>query len=134
MGTLTLYLFSHNEMKKLISLAIVSGLLLGCNQSSSLNSIGSDNYEVSWDGTSGAKLWGSYVISSKSVGQVPRVEKITEKLPYKVNFSASKNALISAAGATLNQGTVEIKIFRNGVECGKVAVTGSGSMSSKICQ
>ncbi|MHC5825020.1 MAG: hypothetical protein ACYT04_56545 [Nostoc sp.] len=95
---------------------------------------GSDNYEVRWTGANGSKLFGSYVVVSRSPGTPMRAEKVTATLPYKITFSAPKNTLISAAGATLNQGTVEIKIFKNGSECDKVAIVGSGSMSSKVCQ
>ncbi|MEH2236009.1 hypothetical protein [Nostoc sp.] len=95
---------------------------------------GSDNYEVQWSGSAGSKLFGSYVIGSRSVSIPLRVEKVATTLPYKITFSAPKNALISAAGATLNQGAVEIKIFRNGSECGKVTMVGSGAMANQVCQ
>ncbi|MEH2434977.1 MAG: hypothetical protein V7K25_12110 [Nostoc sp.] len=122
-------------MKKISSLALVAVLSTACTPLiNSISSSGSANYEVQWAGTTGSKLFGSYVIASKNPSTPSKVEKITTTLPYKVNFSASKNALISAAGATLNQGTVEIKIFRDGSECGKVTVMGSGAMANKTCQ
>lgn len=62
------------------------------------------------------------------------MEKVTATLPYKLSFSAPKNALIAASGATLNQGQVEVKIYKNGSECGKDAFTGSGAMANKVCQ
>ncbi|MEH2315946.1 hypothetical protein [Nostoc sp.] len=95
---------------------------------------GSDNYEVQWAGANGSKLFGSYVVGSKNPGTPTIVEKVTATLPYKITFSAPKNVLISAAGGTLNQGTVEIKIFRNGSECGKALLIGSGAMANKVCQ
>ncbi|MEH2015765.1 hypothetical protein [Nostoc sp.] len=97
-------------------------------------SFGSDAYEIKWSGTNGSKLFGSYVIASKSPSTPSRVEKVTATLPYKVNFSAPKNTLISAAGITDHQGTVEIKIFKNGLECEKASVIGSGAIANKICQ
>ncbi len=97
-------------------------------------SFGSDTYEIQWSGGNGSKLFGSYSILSKSPKTPLRVEKVTTILPYKVNFSAPKNTLISAAGATVNQGIVEIKIFKNGSECGKVVIVGSAALANKVCQ
>ncbi|MEH2047855.1 hypothetical protein [Nostoc sp.] len=101
---------------------------------SNLLSFGSDTYEIQWSGANGSKLFGSYGIVSKSTSTPSRVEKVTGTLPYKVNFSAPKNTLISAAGTTVHQGIVEIKIFKNGSECGKVVVLGSGAIANKTCQ
>ncbi|WP_041565278.1 hypothetical protein [Nostoc punctiforme] len=99
-----------------------------------VSSSGLDNYKVQWTGTNGSKLFGSYVIVSKNPSTPSKVEKITATLPYTVNFSAPKNALISAAGATGNQGAVEIKILKNGSECDQISVVGSGAMANKTCQ
>lgn len=122
-------------MKRLLSLAFIGVLLAACTPLSNLNSFsGSDNYEVQWTGANGNKLFGSYVIGSKTLSTPSRVEKVIATLPYKVSFSAPKNTLISAAGATVNQGAVEIKIFKNGSECGKVSVVGSGAIANKTCQ
>lgn len=122
-----------NYLPRLVVAAIV--LIVGYKPITSMNLFGgSNNYEVQWNGVAGSKLFGSYVIASKSLSTPSRVEKVIATLPYKVSFSASKNTLISAAGATSNQGTVEIKIFRNGIECGKVALVGSGAMATKVCQ
>ncbi|MEH2222599.1 hypothetical protein [Nostoc sp.] len=101
---------------------------------SNIFSFGSDTYEIQWEGTNGSKLFGSYVIGSKSLSAPSRAEKVTATLPYKVSFSAPKNTLISAAGTTGNQGAVTIRIFRNRSECGKVVIVGSGAMANKTCQ
>lgn len=122
-------------MKKLLSLALIGVLSVGCTSLINSNSLsGSDNYEVQWTGANGNKLFGSYVIGSKNLSTPSRAEKVTATLPYKVTFSAPKNTLISAAGATVNQGTVEIKIFKNGSDCGKPVFVGSGAMGNKVCQ
>ncbi|WP_334934545.1 hypothetical protein [Nostoc sp.] len=125
----------YTEMKKIATLAITSAVLTACTPSMNSNSFsGSDNYEVEWTGANGSKLFGSYVIGSKNLSTPSKVEKVTATLPYKVSFSAAKNTLISAAGATVNQGTVQIKIFKNGSECGKAAFIGTRAMANKICQ
>ncbi|MEH2161612.1 MAG: hypothetical protein V7K38_11305 [Nostoc sp.] len=122
-------------MKRFLSLVFVGISLAACTPLSNLNSFsGLDNYEVQWTGTKGSKLFGSYVVGSKTPSTPSRAEKVTEILPYKVSFSAPKNTLISAAGGTVNQGTVEIKIFKNGSECGKAAFVGSGAVANKVCQ
>ena len=125
-------------MKNYLAKLVFGSVLLAVGykpvMQSSIFSFGSDTYEIQWNGTNGSKLFGSYVIASKSPSTLSRVEKVTATFPYKVNFSASKNTLISAAGATDHQGTVEIKIFKNGLECGKASVIGSGAMANKICQ
>lgn len=129
------YTYCVTQLKNLIRLILVSVLLTGCSPSNSLS--GSDNYEVQWSGTAGSKLFGSYVVGSRTPGIPTRVEKVGATLPYKITFSAPKNSLITAAGATFNQGiqsTVEIKIFKNGSECDKVGIVGSGAMNTKVCQ
>jgi hypothetical protein len=135
MGNISLAFIGYTKMKKIATLAITSAVLTACTPSINSTSFsGSDNYEVEWTGANGSKLFGSYVIGSKNLSTPSRVEKITATLPYKVSFSAPKNTLISAAGIADHQGTVEIKIFKNGSECGKVSVVGSGAIANKICQ
>ncbi len=129
-------------MKNLINLVFVAGIgffglrVLGNPLLSLSNPFShSDQYQVQWSGTAGAKVFGSYVISFRNNPSTPtRVEKVTATLPYKLSFSAPKSALIAASGATLNQGQVEIKIYKNGSECGLEAFAGSGAMANKVCQ
>ncbi|MDP5339263.1 MAG: hypothetical protein NWQ28_11905 [Nodularia sp. (in: cyanobacteria)] len=136
-------------MKNLIRLAIVAGFVLLQNCASSSNSgttsnprtnslsfspSASDNYEVHWTGTSGNQLYGGYSIISEDINTPMRLESVQATLPHKVNFSVPKNAIVSASGDTLNQGKVEIKIYKNGSECGKVVVVGSGVGANKVCQ
>ena len=125
-------------MKNLRHLVFVSGIVLfGLNLSenpaSSLSN--SVKYQVQWSGKKGAKLYGSYSISFLHSPSTPiRVEKVDANLPHTLSFSTPKNALIGASGFTLNQGSVEIKIYKNGHVCGKEVVTGSGAMANKVCQ
>ncbi len=134
-------------MKNLIKLSVVAGfaLLQGCTPSAKSSPIpssqsvtesvsGSDKYEVQWTGTSGEELAASYSIIFKDPSTPMRIESVQAKLPHKVNFSIPKNAVVSASGITLNKGSVEIRIYKNGSECGKVAVVGSGAGANKVCQ
>ncbi|MFN6515693.1 MAG: hypothetical protein RMY29_014525 [Nostoc sp. CreGUA01] len=132
-------------MKNLTKLAIVSGfaLLQACTPSAKSSPItssqsvnspsGSDNYEVQWTGANGQELFAGYSILPLD-GSTPRVESVKGTLPHKVSFSAPKNAVVSASGNTLNKGAVEIKIYKNSSECGKVGVVGSGVGANKVCQ
>lgn len=134
-------------MKNIIRLSVVVGFafLQSCTPSAksspiaSLQSVadspsGSDKYEVHWSGASGKELYAGYSILSLDGNTPMRVESVQAKLPHKISFSAPKNAIVSASGNTLNQGNVEIKIYRNGSECGKVVAVGSGAGANKACQ
>ncbi|MHC5751495.1 MAG: hypothetical protein ACYTXF_12905 [Nostoc sp.] len=110
-------------------------LLIGYKPISAMNIFGgSDTYKIQWTGTNGSKLFGSYVIASKTPGTASKVEKVLSTIPYEVTFSAQKNTLVSAAGTAGNQGTVEVKIFKNGSECGQVTMVGSGAIANRTCQ
>jgi len=66
--------------------------------------------------------------------QPMRMESVQAKLPHKVKFSTPPNAIVSAHGITINKGDVEVKIYKNGSECGKVVVVGSGVGGNKVCE
>ncbi len=139
-------------MKNIVRLSIVCGFLLlqscadSVNSTSNLttssliaskpttNSVsGSDKYEIHWSGTKGKKIYGSYAITSKDLDAPTQVESVEVKIPHKISFSALKNSLVSADGITLNGGTVEVKIYKNGSECGKVMFVGSQVGANKVC-
>ena len=93
-----------------------------------------DHYKVEWKGAKGIKLYGSYTIVSTTDFTTPaRVEQVNGVLPYQIEFNAPKQSIVSAA-AMANNNQLTIKIFRNGAECGKEAITGSGAMPNKVCQ
>ncbi|MBD2453078.1 hypothetical protein H6G80_03185 [Nostoc sp. FACHB-87] len=96
---------------------------------------GSDKYEIQWSGASGKELFAGYsILSLDPPGTPMKVESIKGKLPHKVNFSASKNTIVSASGNTFPHTAVEIKIYKNGSECGKVVAVGSGVGANKVCE
>lgn len=138
-------------MKNLIRLSIVAGFLLlqSCTPSANSTSVtspvtgsktttnsvdGSDKYEIRWSGTKGTKLYGGYAIISQDPNIPMRMESVQAQLPHKINFSVAKGSVVSASGNTLNKGAVEVKIYKNGSECGKVGVVGSGVGANKTCQ
>ncbi len=94
-----------------------------------------EQYQIKWEGPAGAKLFGSYVIRDRNTSSKPtKSEKVTATLPHTLSFSAPKNSIVGVSGGTLNQDAVTIKIYKNGSECGKEALTGSGVMANKVCQ
>lgn len=124
-------------MKNYLPRLVVAGIVLivGYKPITAMNLFGgSDTYKIQWTGTNGSKLFGSYVIASKIPGTPSKVEKVISVLPHEVTFSAQKNTLVSAAGIAGNQGTVEVKIFKNGSECGQVTMVGSGAIANKVCR
>ncbi|MDZ8135132.1 MAG: hypothetical protein RM049_07485 [Nostoc sp. DedQUE04] len=153
LGKIILYLlFSPRKMRNSIRLSAIAGLafLHGCtsscipspNSTSNTNPIsvansfsGSDKYEVQWNGPKGTKIVGTYVIgSTKDLTAPSRVENVEVILPHKVSFSAPKQSIVSADGTLLGQGKLEIKIYKNGSECGKPTAVGSGAGATKLCQ
>ncbi|MBD2435832.1 hypothetical protein [Nostoc sp. FACHB-110] len=134
-------------MKNIIRLSVVIGFLLlqGCTPSAKSSSItsseppitnspgGSDKYEIRWTGTGGKKLSAGYSVVSKDFATPMRVESVNGTLPHKISFSAPKNSVVSASAITTNKEVVEIKIYKNGSECGKVGIVGSGASANKVC-
>lgn len=129
-------------MKNLLKLVFLAGFAFSafrafCNPllafSSSFSS--EDKYQIKWEGSTEAQLYGSYVIMNIHNPNAPtRVEKVNAKLPYTVNFSTPKNAMVSASGDTLSKGYVIVEIYKNGMKCGKEAIIGSGAIGNKVCQ
>ncbi|WP_375494397.1 hypothetical protein [uncultured Nostoc sp.] len=145
-------------MKNFIRLSVLAGLglLQSCtslctppvnsNSITSSNSVlssnsvtksssGSDKYEIQWIGNQGSKIYGSYVIGNiTKLNAPPRIENVEAVLPHRVNFSAPQESTVSADAVMLGGGKVEVKIYRNGSECGRVIAVGSGAGAGKICQ
>jgi hypothetical protein len=91
---------------------------------------GEDSYEIKFEGNPGDKLFATY-----SIGTTPaRIEKIEDRLPYTVKFTAPRKASVSAHGFSFGSQAVKVTILRNGIDCHVVVAVGSAvSDSSKIC-
>ncbi len=83
-----------------------------------------DNYEIRWQGKSKGKVYVSYSILTLPA----QVESLTTTIPKTVKFSAPSGTIVSASSSDVN---VTVRIFRNGRECGKIAVV---SKTQKIPQ
>lgn len=126
-------------MKNLLKLVLLTGCafltLQACSnplvnfKNSSSNE---EQYQIKWEGPAGTKLFGSYVIRDSNNSTKPKA--VTATLPHTLSLSAPKNSIVGVSGGTLNQDAVTIKIYRNGSECGKEVLTGSGFMANKVCQ
>lgn len=128
-------------MKNLLKLVFLTGFtfftLQACGNplKDSRDSSNKEQYQIKWEGSAGAKLFGSYVIRDRNNYTTPaKVEKVAAKLPYALSFSAPKNSIIGVSGGTLNREQITIKIYKNGSECGQEALTDSGIMANKVCQ
>jgi len=95
---------------------------------------GEDQYQIQWQGASGQELFGSYSIQDADFNKPMRVEAVHTKLPHKIDFSAVKNSAVIATGFTTTGDQVTVEIYRNGLECGKAIVVGSGVPANKVCQ
>ena len=114
---------------------ITSSNLVPSSTSATKSSSGSDKYEIQWTGTKGSKVYASYAITSTTDLTAPsRVENVEAVLPYKANFSTPQKSIVSADVLTFEKGKVEVKIYKNGSECGRANAVGSGAGAGKTCQ
>lgn len=87
---------------------------------------GTDEYEIRWYGQPKNKYWaGSYTIIKPDAPM--EIVKIY-KSPHIVKIKLPKQSTVGAGG-----NVQDIKIFRNGKECGKTGVIGEGVPSNKSC-
>jgi hypothetical protein len=120
-------------MKKIIAIVSICGAVF-CAYKSGALPIGGSGYLIEYSGTAGTKFAGSYV-SMDLTGKNPvRMEQVQSTLPHTVSFNPPAGSIVSAAAAPLGQGSVTVKIFKNGVECGQPAMVGSAAMPNMVCQ
>ncbi|MBE9058503.1 hypothetical protein [Sphaerospermopsis sp. LEGE 08334] len=85
-----------------------------------------DNFEIRWIGKATNNFfYGNYSIVEKD--KPSRLESVP-KTPHIVKFKLPKGASVSAAG-----NSQDVRIFRNGKECGETQVVGSQVISNKTC-
>jgi hypothetical protein len=87
---------------------------------------GKDKYEIRWYGKpTDEGFFGSYTIMEDN--KPVRVEQVP-KSPHIVKLTLSKGAIVGAMG-----NSKDLKIFRNGKECGQTGVVGAGIPANKSC-
>ncbi|NTW19090.1 MAG: hypothetical protein HGA42_05500 [Nostocales cyanobacterium W4_Combined_metabat2_030] len=90
------------------------------------NTGGTDKYEIRWYGKPTKDYFlGNYTIVEKD--KPIRIEPIS-KTPHIVKLILPKGSGVAATG-----NCTDIKIFRNGKECVKTAVVGTGMVANKAC-
>jgi hypothetical protein len=120
-------------MKKIIAIVAVCGAVF-CTYKSGALPTGSSGYRVEYSGTAGTKFIGTYGSLDFTSKTPMRMEQVQTTLPHTVSFNPPAGATVSAAAAPLGQGSVTIKIFKNGIECGQPAMVGSAAMANMVCQ
>jgi hypothetical protein len=87
---------------------------------------GTDEYEIRWYGKPKNQYWGgSYtVMKPDSPMEIIRIKKS----PHIVKIKLPKQSTVGAGG-----NIQDIKIFRNGRECGKAGIIGEGIPLNKAC-
>lgn len=112
-------------MKLIIGLGL---LLTGC-----VSSPAKDTYIIEWQGSKDEELFASYAVSFPKTPEVTaKLEQVKATLPHKVTVTLPKDAMVAVSGTTFSK-PVEIKIYRNGKQCGKPAIVGTNAMANKVC-
>jgi hypothetical protein len=103
---------------------------------------GEAKYRIEYTGKAGEKLRGNYAIqeTTTDINQMAatlkkptQVEKVEGILPKTISFKAPKQAVLVASGYSYPNPTT-VKIYRNGVECGRPTMVGSAATAgNKIC-
>lgn len=103
--------------------SVVSGTIL-CSSMIAVSSgvSNNDHYRIEYTGTPGNRLNGSYAIEYpiQSGHRLTKVQEISSYLPHSVEFNAPKKITVIAVARS---GGITVRIFKNGVECGKTNVS-----------
>jgi hypothetical protein len=92
-------------------------------------------YQIHYIGKAGTTVWGDYTITQHGKFRNSNTEKAVGELPLVVNFTTTKNAIVSANGSTANQEPVKIEIYKYGVECSNSKGTDrAGVTDTTVCR
>lgn len=91
-------------------------------------------YIIEFEGTPGTKILGSYGWTDLTQKTPMHSDKVNTTLPYKVMLTPPPGAVVNAYAMPLEQGSVTIKILKNGDECGQPIISGSTYMANMICE
>jgi hypothetical protein len=112
--------------------------IYGCYRLAFLHGLiprGVDNYRIEFTGRQGEELRGTTAWKdSQKINSLLHIDSIKATLPHTVNLSIVSGSFVTANGATLGQGELTVKIYRNGIECGLPTYEGAGAMASKSCK
>lgn len=88
---------------------------------------GNDKYEIRWYGKPKNKYWGGNYTVMKPGAPIEVFD--IPKSPHVVKIQLPKQSVVAATG-----NVQDIKIFKNGKECGKTGIVGKGIPLNKGCQ
>jgi hypothetical protein len=116
----------------IVGLVICGGI--GLAWQSSAMSRSNKGYRIEFTGKPGAKMSGVVGWRKKNDYKSPtHMDKTEGSLPYAVDLNLPAGTMVTATGYTLGQGDVTVKIYHNGVECGKSLTEGTAALPGKVC-
>lgn len=126
------------DMKKIITLGIVifCGSLAWefISVVNSRSSTPSSSYRFEFTGTPGVKVNGTTGwLDLKDPNRKFHSKSLEGDLPVIVSLDYPSGTVVSASGATEGQGDVTIRIYRNGIECGKHYSKSATDLNTKSC-
>lgn len=125
-------------MKKFMALGIVifCGSLAWefISVANSRSSTPSSSYRFEFTGTPGAKVYSTTGwVDLRDSNHTFHSKSLEGNLPVIVYLDYPSGMVVSASGSTEGQGDVTIKIYRNGVECGKHYSKSTTDLNTKSC-
>jgi hypothetical protein len=116
-------------------LAVVGVGLVGMRTVGNPFSGSQAQYRVEYRGTVGTTLWGNYTITEHSKLRNSITEKAIGQLPLTIDFTGSRNAMVTANGSTSTQEPVRIVIYKNGMVCGNAqGIDRAGVSDTIVCR
>jgi hypothetical protein len=121
-------------MRKNIAMASLAGAIL-CGFQTRCPAPSPSVYQVDFNGKAGTKIYGMYTYYDPRGQSSQRIEKIDATLPYTLTISPPAGVVIAAGASASIEGseTVSTTIAKDGVECTKPVLVGSGTMNIVTC-
>jgi hypothetical protein len=125
-------------MKKFIAL----GIVIFCGSlgsefisiANSRNSKPTNRYRFEFTGSPGVKIYGATGwVDLKDPNRTFHPKSLVGVLPVTISLDYPSDTVVSASGSTEGQGDVTIRIYRNGVECGKHRSKSTTDLDTKSC-
>jgi hypothetical protein len=125
-------------MKKFITL----GIVIFCSSlawefisiANSRSSTPTSSYRFEFIGSPGVKIYGATGwIDLKDPNRTFHPKSLVGVLPITISSDYPSDTIVSASGSTQGQGDVTIRIYRNGIECGKHHSKSTTDLDTKSC-
>ena len=99
----------------------------------SRSSTPSSSYRFEFTGTPGAKVNAATGWLDRDPNNTFHSKELEGNLPVIVSLDYPSGKVVSASGSTEGQGDVTIRIYRNGVECGKYYSKSTTNLDTNSC-